>query len=175
MTSRNVNILKVIARYSLYFIGILGVLFLAAKLGGFYDCEYDYDGDPVNKYFFRWEKNWRKPTPDKDIWYLLKNYFKYYGKGLYTWKDEHQVYEVSFSFEPILNFIGQFGILYGISNVFLDALGLIGVKVSSHISNFAIMKSKLRHKVFKILGKDTRKSSVKSSLKKTIKKNNKKN
>ena len=67
MTSRNVNILKVIARYSVYFIGILGVLFLAAKLGGLYD------------------EDLRISFYDKHIWYLLKNYFKLYGKGVYEW------------------------------------------------------------------------------------------
>ena len=72
--------------------------------------------------------------------------------------------------QPILYFLAQLGGWIGIGSLIYDTLGALGLSENPNIiSGVDPIKSKVRHQVFKVLGKDTRKSKGENS-KRTIKK-----
>ncbi len=69
----------------------------------------------------------------------------------------------------VLDFLAHFSIVTGILSLGSDTLGALGLNKGGIISGFEPIKSKIRHQVFKVLGKDTRESEG-GNRKRTIKK-----
>lgn len=79
------------------------------------------------------------------------------------------IYERKWVPNELLIFLATFTGTFGFLSLIGDTLGALGLNMGGIVSGFEPLKSKIRHQVFKVLGKDTRKSQG-GSLKRTIKK-----
>ena len=155
------NVLKVLAKYSAYIIGVLGLLYLACRNSTVF---FSGEGKPLHEAAALLNNT----TLNKESWAAFKEHLKNL-RFLFSpvLGDPDTLGIVN---EPILHFLAQFTASFGIGSLIFDTLGALGLNTTGIISGFEPVKSKIRHQVFKVLGKDTRESEG-GNRKRTIKKN----
>lgn len=140
MSPKYINILKVLAKYSAYLLG-LSLLVWCTK-------QYGHSILTVSK----------------------KTRYPFYKPHSRTWGVRVKTYyQKKWVPNELLDFLAKFTGTLGFLSLIVDTLGVLGMNVSSVISGYEPIKSKIRHQVFKVLGKDTRKSQGRNR-KSTIKK-----
>ena len=150
MSPKHINILKVLAKYSAYIIGVLGLLYLSSRNGKWLNLS-ENSGDNFSALTFS-DRN-------KASWKLFKDSLKslkflFYPEFLEYRGMEYET--VQYLNEPILLFLAKFTATFGFLSLISNTLRTLGM-------------SKIRHQVFQVLGKDTRESKG-ENRKRTIKK-----
>lgn len=139
MSPKYMNVLKVLAKYSAYILGLCLLVWCSRQYGYFKSV-------PI--------KNYHHVTRTTDrIRVTVKI-----------------IYERKWVPNELLTFLATFTGTFGFLSLIGDTLGALGLNSGGIISGFEPVKSKIRHQVFKVLGKDTRKSKG-GNRKRTIKKN----
>jgi hypothetical protein len=198
MTPRYVSILKVLATYSAYILGIIVLIVLALRYSTVDQSihrEKMYKNFKLLDYKIPLPKDFYKSTHIisgiesgdslnwKETMFSLKNYFvglRHIGEEEH-WRtslmalDNPDVQEIIvrstliLNYHPILNALAQIGMVGGVTSAVFDILGSIGFSLRGLGLLVGNFNSKVRNQVLKVLGKDTQKK-IQSLRKKTIKK-----
>ena len=173
MSPKYINILKVLAKYSAYIIGVLGLLYLACRNSKTFNNSNLLE--PSHQVLSKGNIGLLPDVPSLNAfsWEVFKGNLKslrfLYAPNYLATPNIISGINVGVINEPILHFLAQFTAGIGIGSLIFDTLGALGLNTTGIISGFEPVKSKIRHQVFKVLGKDTRKSQGRNR-KSTIKK-----